>query len=144
MQVAFSREQAADLLLGRATLASDAFASTPPFLRRRVAGRAAVQVLAAAPRLSALELGALVHAATGDSDPHVRASAVEGLAQAAAPGLAAPLLVACTADADARVRSAAQEALAKLEKDGARAVPLRRAVSAAEPVVAKVPAFIGH
>jgi HEAT repeat protein len=144
MQVALSREQAADLLLGRATLGPEAFAGTPPFLRRRVAGRAAVQVLAESARLSAFELGALVHAATGDSDPHVRASAVQGLVQAAAPALAAPLLIACSADADERVRAAAQAALEQLEKDGGRVVPLLRALSAAEPAQAKVPAFIGH
>jgi HEAT repeat protein len=144
MQVAFSREQAADLLLGRATLAPEAFSSTPVVMRRRTAFRAAVQVLAESTRLSAMELGALLHAATTDSDPHVRASAVMGLAQAAAPALAAPLLIASSADLDARVREAAQQGLEQLEKDGARVVPLLRAVNTAEPAVAKEPAFIGH
>jgi hypothetical protein len=145
MQVDFSRDQAAELLLGRSTLSPDAFAATPPFLRRRAAHRAAVQVLAEASRLSAFELGALAHAATGDSDPHVRASAVQVLVQAAGPALAGPLLIACSADSDAQVRAAAQQALARLDRDGARVVPLRGVGSVDQPAAApKLPAFIAH
>src|SRR5690348_6236706 len=121
-----TRETAAAILLGRALPELAAFAEVPPFLRARAARRAAVEVLAEGQRLTALEQGALVHAASADADAQVRASAVLALGRLAPPGLAIPALVACTADREASVRSAAQAELARLESSEARVVELVR------------------
>jgi hypothetical protein len=136
-----TRETAAAILLGRALPELAAFAHVPPFLRARAARRAAVQVLAEAQRLTVLEQGALVHAASADADVQVRAAAITALGRLAPPSLAVPVLVACTADREESVRSAAQAELARLESTEARIVELVRPTPAAEP---RVPRFIAH
>jgi hypothetical protein len=137
-----TRETAAAILLGRALPELASFAEVPPFLRARAARRAAVQLLAEGQRLTVLEQGALVHAASADADAQVRATAVTALGCLAPPSLAVPVLVACTADRDESVRAAAQAELARLESAEARVVELvRPATSAAEP---RVPRFIAH
>src|SRR5262245_29464709 len=111
-----TRETAAAILLGRVLPELDSFADVPPFLRARAARRAAVQLLAERQsRRSALEQGALVHAAAADADAQVRASAVSALGRLAPASLAVPVLVACTADRDESVRAAASAELTRLE-----------------------------
>ena len=141
MHVELAREQAADLLLGRDRF-DTILEGVPPYLRARVARRAAVRCLGEQTRPTSLELGALIHAATRDSDGQVRAAAVEVLARLLPPGLSAPLLLACSADHDDRVREAAQSALAKLPSEEAQLVSLPRPAAPARPL--KMPGFSGH
>jgi HEAT repeat protein len=137
-----TRETAAAMLLGRVLPELASFAGVPPFLRARAARRAAVQVLAEGQRLTALEQGALVHAASADADVQVRASAVTALGCLAPPSLAIPVLVACTADREESVRSAAQAELTRLQSSEARVVELvPPAAKISEP---RVPRFIAH
>jgi len=137
-----TRETAAALLLGRVLPDLESFAQVPPFLRARAARRAAVQLLGDGQRLTALEQGALLHAASADADAQVRASAALALGRLAPASLAVPLLIACTADREESVRSAARAELARLESTEQRVVELvRPAASPAEP---RLPRFIAH
>jgi hypothetical protein len=137
-----SRETAAAVLLERALPDLEAFAGVPPYLRARAARRAAVRHLADAARLSPLEQGALVRAASCDGDVQVRALAVAALGRLAPASVAIPVLIACTADGDAGVRDEARKELARLESSETRVVELVRPVVA--PADQRLPRFIGH
>jgi HEAT repeat protein len=158
MQADFSRNQAADILLGRLQPDRERFSEIPAFLRARTARREAVRLLAEVDRPSALELGALMHAATIDSDVQVRVLAVAALGRCAPPAVAAPVLIACSTDREPVVRDAAEEALLQLEYGEARISLVRtqsepggpdRSRAHSSPVAdpqkpTKEPAFIGH
>jgi hypothetical protein len=139
-----SRENAAAVLLERALPDLEAFAGVPPYLRARAARRAAVQLLADAVRLTALEQGALVRAASCDADVQVRSLALGVLGRLAPASLAVPVLVACSADREEAVRSAARQELSRLESSETRVVELVRPARAQQPEPQRLPRFIGH
>lgn len=115
------RDHAVGVLLG--SVAVEANGGEPTFLGPRVAKRQAIELLSGREASSALELAALVRAATADADAHVRRAAVEALAAPVRAAVGVPVLIACCGDRDLQVRQIARRCLGRLQPELATGLP---------------------
>ena len=114
------RQHAVAILLGSA--APEPHDEVPKFLGPRAARRQAITTLATG-EADALELAALVRAATAEADAHVRREAVLALANPGRAAVGVPVLIACSADPHPEVRAAARQSLTRLQPELATGLP---------------------